>query len=413
MTINYTCALRSQFFDITELAARPDDMLKQSRSLSDGLLFIDGSHIVALVEWEEGCHWLRHPTDYIDYRDKLIVPGFVDTHLHYPQTEMVGAWGEQLLEWLQTYTFPTESKYADSDYAAAMSVFFLNQLLANGTTTALVFGTVHPESVDALFRAASHLEMRLIAGKVMMDRNAPPYLIETPEQSYQQTRDLILRWHNKGRINYALTPRFAPTSSPELMRAVEQLRQEFPDVWLHTHLSENTDEVAWVKALWPEHSSYLGVYHHYQMTGRRSVFAHAIHLEACEWECLRETDSSIAFCPTSNLFLGSGLFPLHTCLDHGVRVGMVRISVQVRPLICCRRSEKPTRSRSCKGANSMPVRLFIMRRSVARTPSISIVTSATLCRAKRLTSWSWIWPSAHCKKCVWRAAMISTKSCFY
>ncbi|WP_420065124.1 guanine deaminase [Pectobacterium colocasium] len=322
MTINYTCALRSQFFDITDLAARPDDMLKQSRSFNDGLLFLDGNHIVALVEWETGCQWLRHPTDYIDYRDKLIVPGFVDTHLHYPQTEMVGAWGEQLLEWLQTYTFPTESKYADSDYAAAMSAFFLNQLLANGTTTALVFGTVHPESVDALFRAASHLEMRLIAGKVMMDRNAPPYLLETPEQSYQQTRDLILRWHNKGRINYALTPRFAPTSSPELMRVVEQLREEFPDIWLHTHLSENTDEVAWVKALWPEHSSYLGVYHHYHMTGRRSVFAHAIHLEPCEWECLRDTDSSIAFCPTSNLFLGSGLFPLQTCLDHGIRVGI-------------------------------------------------------------------------------------------
>jgi guanine deaminase len=203
-----------------------------------------------------------------------------------------------------------------------MSAFFLHQLLSNGTTTALVFGTVHKQSVDSLFSAAQQLDMRLIAGKVMMDRNAPEYLTETPEESYQHTRELIERWHQRGRLSYALTPRFAPTSSPELLDKVRQLREEFPDVWMHTHLSENPQEIAWVKALFPERAGYLDVYHHHQLTGKRSVFAHCLHLEDQEWQCLHDTDSSIAFCPTSNLFLGSGLFNIKRCWQQGVRMGI-------------------------------------------------------------------------------------------
>ncbi|KAA9002803.1 guanine deaminase [Affinibrenneria salicis] len=322
MSAHYTKAIRGSFFDITAPADSPQQIMRQTRYLDDGLLLIDGGRIISLRPWDEGKSALVDEQAVIDYRGKLILPGFIDTHIHYPQTEMIGAFGEQLLEWLQRYTFPVESQYGCPAHAARMSAFFLQQLLSNGTTTALVFGTVHPESVDALFSAAGRLGMRLIAGKVMMDRNAPDELLETPQDSYRQTRELIQRWHGKGRLGYALTPRFAPTSSPALLAAVQRLREEFPDVWLHTHLSENQQEVAWVNALYPERDGYLDVYHHYRLTGRRSVFAHCLHLEDREWDCLRRTRSSIAFCPTSNLFLGSGLFRLQRCWDKGVLMGI-------------------------------------------------------------------------------------------
>lgn len=313
--------LRASFFDFTALAAQPDDIAANARYLEDGLLTLRDGKVVSLESWQiaEG---RVDPTRVTDLRGKLIVPGFIDTHIHYPQTEMIGAFGEQLLEWLNQYTFPVESQYHCPDHAAKMSAFFLHQLLSNGTTTALVFGTVHKQSVDSLFSAAQQLDMRLIAGKVMMDRNAPEYLTETPEESYQHTRELIERWHQRGRLSYALTPRFAPTSSPELLQKVRQLREEFPDVWMHTHLSENQQEIAWVKALFPERAGYLDVYHHHQLTGKRSVFAHCLHLEDQEWQCLHDTDSSIAFCPTSNLFLGSGLFNIKRCWQQGVRMGI-------------------------------------------------------------------------------------------
>jgi len=313
--------LRASFFDFTALAAQPDDIAANARYLEDGLLTLRDGKVVSLESWQiaEG---RVDPTRVTDLRGKLIVPGFIDTHIHYPQTEMIGAFGEQLLEWLNQYTFPVESQYHCPDHAAKMSAFFLHQLLSNGTTTALVFGTVHKQSVDSLFSASQQLDMRLIAGKVMMDRNAPEYLTETPEESYQHTRELIERWHQRGRLSYALTPRFAPTSSPELLDKVRQLREEFPDVWMHTHLSENPQEIAWVKALFPERAGYLDVYHHHQLTGKRSVFAHCLHLEDQEWQCLHDTDSSIAFCPTSNLFLGSGLFNIKRCWQQGVRMGI-------------------------------------------------------------------------------------------
>ncbi|POW57104.1 guanine deaminase [Candidatus Pantoea alvi] len=312
-------AIRASFFDFTDVAHQPDAIASQARYIDDGVLLLEAGRIVGLHRWETLSH---APADLIDLRGRLIVPGFVDTHIHYPQTEMIGAFGEQLLQWLSHYTFPVESQYHSADHAAAMSAFFLQQLLANGTTSALVFGTVHPQSVEALFSAAEAIEMRLIAGKVMMDRHAPEALLETPEQSYADTRALIERWHGRGRLSYALTPRFAPTSTPALLEKVRQLRQEYPDVWLHTHLSENPQEVAWVKSLFPQHDGYLDVYHRHQLTGRRSLFAHCLHLEDHEWQCLHHTDSAIAFCPTSNLFLGSGLFNLKRSWQQGVRIGI-------------------------------------------------------------------------------------------
>lgn len=321
MPLTKDTAIRASFFDFAAIAEQPEAILEHARYLEDGVLLLREGRVVGLHEWQSVSEQLN-THDIIDMRGKLIMPGFVDTHIHYPQTEMIGAFGEQLLEWLNQYTFPVEAQYHCPDHAAQMSGFFLHQLLANGTTSALVFGTVHPQSVDALFSAAEALDMRIIAGKVMMDRNAPDYLTETPEESYQQTRALITRWHERGRLSYALTPRFAPTSSPALLEKVQQLREEFPDTWLHTHLSENPQEIAWVKALFPERAGYLDVYHHYKLTGRRSVFAHCIHLEEREWQCLHDTDSSIAFCPTSNLFLGSGLFNIKRSWQQGVKVGI-------------------------------------------------------------------------------------------
>ncbi len=242
--MDYQTAIRGAFFDIARVCDSADLIAEHARYQEDGLLFIYHGKIVALMAWQDGEQYLDPHKGYTDLRGKLLLPGFIDTHVHYPQTEMIGAFGEQLLEWLTTYTFPVESQFADESYAKEIAEFFINQLVSHGTTTALVFCTLHPQSVDALFTEASRLNMRLIAGKVMMDRHTPDYLTETAQQSYQQTRDLIQRWHHHGRLGYAITPRFAPTSSPELLAAVHLLREEFPDTWLQTHLSENPNEVA-------------------------------------------------------------------------------------------------------------------------------------------------------------------------
>ncbi|MFN9525444.1 MAG: guanine deaminase [Pseudomonadaceae bacterium] len=256
------------------------------------------------------------------YRDALITPGFIDTHIHYPQTGMIASYGEQLLDWLNTYTFPTEQQFEDKAHASDVAAIFLKELLRNGTTTALVFGSVHPQSVDAFFEQADKLNLRMIAGKVLMDRNAPDYLTDTAESGYAESKALIERWHGKGRLHYAVTPRFAPTSTPEQLELAGKLLGEYPDLYMHTHLSENRKEIEWVKELFPERKGYLDVYDHHQLIGPRAVFAHGVHL--CDDECnrLAETGSAVAFCPTSNLFLGSGLFDLNKLEEHGVRVGL-------------------------------------------------------------------------------------------
>ena len=256
------------------------------------------------------------------YRDALITPGFIDTHIHYPQTGMIASYGEQLLDWLNTYTFPTEQQFEDKAHASDVAAIFLKELLRNGTTTALVFGSVHPQSVDAFFEQADKLNLRMIAGKVLMDRNAPDYLTDTAESGYAESKALIERWHGKGRLHYAVTPRFAPTSTPEQLELAGKLLSEYPDLYMHTHLSENRKEIEWVKELFPERKGYLDVYDHHKLIGPRAVFAHGVHL--CDDECKRlaETGSAVAFCPTSNLFLGSGLFDLNKLEAHSVRVGL-------------------------------------------------------------------------------------------
>ncbi|WED22853.1 guanine deaminase [Vibrio sp. JC009] len=288
--------------------------------LPDGLLVIEDGRVKSLKPYDES--EAKQYTQLIDERGKLILPGFVDTHIHYAQTQMIAAYGEQLLEWLETYTFPTEKQFEDKAHAERISEFFINELLKNGTTSASVFGTVHSESVDALFSQALDKNMRLIAGKVMMDRNAPDYLLDSPQSGYDESKALIEKWHNRGRLLYAVTPRFAPTSTPEQLELAGKLRAEFPDVYVQSHLSENRDEIEWVKSLFPERKGYFDVYQHYGLTGSKSIFAHSVHLADSEWEALHKTDSVISFCPTSNLFLGSGLFDLETADKNNIRVGL-------------------------------------------------------------------------------------------
>ncbi|MBU3847210.1 MAG: guanine deaminase [Candidatus Acinetobacter avistercoris] len=315
-------AIRGRFLDIQNTVAQAREIHDQVRYVEDGLLITQNGKIQWFGFWQDGQKQLSANIQVQHYPDQLIVPGFIDTHIHFPQTEMVGAYGEQLLEWLNTYTFPTELQFADKAYADQIAHFFVNELLKNGTTTALVFCTVHPESVDALFEAAERHQMRLIAGKVMMDRHAPEGLCDTAETAYTDSKALIEKWHGKGRNLYAITPRFAPTSTPEQLEKAGQLKAEYPDVYVHTHSSENKNEIEWVKALFPEQKGYLDVYHHFGLTGSKSVFAHCVHLEDSEWDCMHQTDSAIAFCPTSNLFLGSGLFPLKKTWDKQVKVGL-------------------------------------------------------------------------------------------
>ncbi|MBW4464887.1 MAG: guanine deaminase [Pegethrix bostrychoides GSE-TBD4-15B] len=279
------------------------------RYIPDGLLVVEAGNVKAFGAYET----IR--PQYVDlpittYADRLLMPGFIDLHLHFPQTEMIAAYGEQLLEWLNKYTFPTERRFQDMAHAQKIAVAFIDELLRNGTTTAVVLAAVFPESAEALFAEAERRNLCLIAGKVMMDRNAPDFLTDTAASSYDQSKQLIEKWHRRGRLRYAVTPRFAPTSTAAQLELAGLLLQEYPDVYLHTHLSENVSEVAWVQELFPNSDGYLDAYDQAGLVTERSIFAHCVQLTDREFQRLSEAKSTIAFCPTSNLFLGSGLFKL-------------------------------------------------------------------------------------------------------
>ena len=285
----------------------------------DGLLITRNEKIEFVGEYKN--HINQYPDAITqDYSGKLLLPGFIDSHLHFPQTEMLASFGEQLLDWLTDYTFPVERKFADAEYASHIAKIFIRQLHRHGTTTGMVYSSVHKQAADALFQEAASHKMLLIAGKVCMDRHCPDWLQDTPQSAQQDSADLIQKWHNNGRLKYAITPRFAPTSSAGQLQALGELAQQYPDVFIQTHLSENHNEIAWVKELFPERKNYLDVYDHYSLLRKGAVFGHGIHLEQAEWQRLQETQASIAFCPTSNLFLGSGLFDLAKAEQHNVPV---------------------------------------------------------------------------------------------
>ena len=295
------------------------------RYYEDGILVLNSDGYIADIGSAEHIQsrYTFAPHEIIDYSGKFVVPGFIDAHLHYPQTEIIASYGHQLMQWLEHYAFRAEKRFADKTYAETISRFFFNELLRNGTTTALIFGTVHQVSVEALFEEAERLNMRIIGGKVMMDRNAPKSLLDTPESAYTESKGLIETWHNKrGRIHYAVTPRFAITSSEAQLKAAQQLYHEFDEVYLHTHVSENWDEIEQIKQLFPSSTSYLNVYNDFGLVGPRAIFAHGIHLSKAEFDLLAEKEAAIAFCPTSNLFLGSGLFNFTQAQHAGIRLAL-------------------------------------------------------------------------------------------
>lgn len=315
-------AIRGSFLDFVDDPFYVPES-ESVRYIADGLLILEHGKVKELGSYDA---LKDRYTDLAvkSYTGQLIMPGFIDTHIHFPQTEMIAAYGEQLLEWLYQYTFPTEGKFKDKEYARKVAAFFLDELLKNGTTTALVFAAVFPQSADAFFEEASRRNLRMIAGKVMMDRNAPDFLTDTASSSYEDSKALIEKWHKQGRLLYAVTPRFAITSSAEQLQMAGKLLQEFPDVYLHTHLSENVDEVEFVAKLFPNSKGYLDVYDQAGLVSERSVFAHGVQLTDAEFERLSEAGAAIAFCPTSNLFLGSGLFKLAKAKSdqHPVHVGL-------------------------------------------------------------------------------------------
>ncbi|WP_300532453.1 guanine deaminase [uncultured Mameliella sp.] len=257
-----------------------------------------------------------------DHGQALLLPGFIDAHAHYPQTAMIASWGKRLIDWLNTYTFPEEMRFGDPDYAAEIAGRYLDLLLAQGTTTVCSYCTIHPTSVTAFFEAAEARGMRVLAGKTCMDRNAPEGLRDTAQSAYDDSKALLGRWHGQGRASYVITPRFSPTSTPDQLSALGALWAEHPDCLMQTHLSEQTDEIAWVKSLYPQARDYLDTYEAHGLLGANGLYGHAIHLEPREKDRLREVGAALIHCPTSNTFIGSGLFDMDGLTRAGHRVGL-------------------------------------------------------------------------------------------
>ena len=257
-----------------------------------------------------------------DYGAALISAGFVDAHAHYPQTGIIASWGKRLIDWLNTYTFPEESRFGDPAHAQRAAETCLDLMLAGGTTSVCSFCTIHPESVDAFFTAAQARGMRVMGGKTCMDRNAPDSLRDTPQAAYDDSKALLERWHGRDRLGYVITPRFAPTSSPDQLAALGALWAEHPEVAMQTHLSEQREEIAWVHDLFPDARDYLDVYESFGLLGARGLYGHAIHLTDRERARLRETGAALIHCPTSNAFIGSGLFDMAGLKAEGQRVGL-------------------------------------------------------------------------------------------
>ena len=257
-----------------------------------------------------------------NFQEKLLMSGFIDAHAHYPQTPIIASWGKRLIDWLNTYTFPEEEKYGNSKYAEKIAELYLNFLISNGTTSVSTYCTTHPESVEAIFSTAHLRNMCVVAGKNAMDRNAPKALLDTPQSAYDESKKLIHKWHRTGRLRYAITPRFSPTSSPEQLSMLGELWAEYPDCLMQTHLSEQVDEIEWVKSLFPNSRDYLDTYEQFGLLGANAIFGHAIHLKKREIDRLRDVGAGVVHCPTSNTFIGSGLFDMEHLQKQKISVGL-------------------------------------------------------------------------------------------
>ncbi|MEJ6389058.1 guanine deaminase [Gymnodinialimonas ulvae] len=303
------------FYDADPRQAGPDGLRHTSR----GAVLVRAGQIIETGEADA----LRaaHPqAEITDHGDALIVPGFVDAHAHYPQTAIIASWGKRLIDWLNTYTFPEEMRFDDDAYAAEIASLYFDLILANGTTTVASYATIHPASVDAFFAEAKARNLRALAGKTCMDRNAPKGLRDTAQSAYDDSKDLVAKWHGIGRLSYIITPRFSPTSTPDQLSALGALWAEHPDCLMQTHLSEQVDEIAWVRDLFPDARDYLDTYEAHGLLGANGVFGHAIHLEPREVDRLAEVGAALVHCPTSNTFIGSGLFDMK--LADRMRVGL-------------------------------------------------------------------------------------------
>ena len=290
-----------------------------ARVLTQGAVAVDAGRISAVGE--AATLRARYPQARVhNHGSKLISAGFIDAHVHYPQTAIIASWGKRLIDWLNTYTFPEEMRFSDPAYAAEIANRYLDLVLARGTTTVCSYATIHPASVDAIFTAAQSRGMRVFAGKTCMDRNAPEGLRDTAQSAYDDSKRLLEKWHRKDRLSYVITPRFSPTSTPEQLAALGALWREYPDCLMQTHLSEQTDEIAWVKDLFPQSRDYLDTYEAQGLLREGAVYGHAIHLTDREKSRLIEAGASLVHCPTSNTFIGSGLFDMG--LATRLRVGL-------------------------------------------------------------------------------------------
>ena len=287
--------------------------------LEDGAVCIEDGRVVAVEDFAAAD---IAGAEIIDHRPHLILPGFIDLHLHYVQSQMMAAYAGSLLEWLNTYTFIEEQKFSRQGHAEAVASDFYDALIRHGTTSAVAYCSSHPRSVDAFFAEAQRRNMLMVGGKVMMDRNAPEALCDTAQSGYDDTKALIARWHGRGRALYAISPRFAITSTPEQMAAAQALVAEHPECYVQTHLSENDAEIAYSMELYPDSKDYTGIYEDYGLLGRKTLLGHCIHLDTRETGVLAETGAVAVFCPTSNLFLGSGLFDRERLVNQGVRIGV-------------------------------------------------------------------------------------------
>jgi guanine deaminase len=292
------------------------------RYVEDGLLVLAGGMIQAVGPAGELLPTLPAGAEIVDHRPHLIMPGFIDAHLHMPQTQVIASYGAQLMEWLSKYTFVEEQKLSQQGHPETLTRFLLDELLASGTTTAAVYCSVHRQSAEAFFTESERRNTRMIAGKVMMDRHAPAALTDTAESGYADSKALIERWHGRGRQLYAITPRFAVTSTPEQMRLSGRLAAEHPDCFVQTHINENQAEIAFARELYPESDDYAGIYHDFGLLGAKSLMGHCIHMTKHEWRAFAEAGAVAVFCPTSNLFLGSGLFDWARARREGVRVAV-------------------------------------------------------------------------------------------
>jgi guanine deaminase len=287
----------------------------------DGLLLVEDGRVAACGDYDALAAQLGD-TSVEALPGRLITPGFIDLHIHFPQIDVIAAHGEQLLDWLERHVFPAEAAFADPAHAADAAQTFVNELLRNGTTAALVFASSHKASVEALFAEALARNLRLITGKTLMDRHAPAALADTVEDGRRETLELIEAWAGKGRLGYAVTPRYAGTSSEAQLAMAGEVLAAHPEVWLQTHMAENHDEIRWIASLFPDAPDYLAVYERFGLVGPRSVIAHCIHMEDDAVRRMAKAGAVAAYCPTSNLFLGSGLFDLQRAIREGLKVGV-------------------------------------------------------------------------------------------